>query len=341
MLLTYAVPYPSFAASPYCQNPQPLAPQAHHRYSLGHNRALNSALLLNRLQEIEGRRTEGKRLAEKFYAATVEKRFGTDDKTTLSTLKQVYRNGLQHEFNQAVLRLTLEKRGRPLTAAQIIQSEFTANPLERVFKNAARKEALDYLRVGQNTYNGSKGDYRLYGMYLSLADFWEVCKKHPLMSAGVIGAVAWAGDRWKFLGGVSGIAIMAWGLGASVVHEVQASKAHQSKAQRAKHYQESGKNLAALFITAVGAKGIQEGTQNGVQAYQKTLQQAQKLQQPGLFTHVKATGKAIAYRDPHGPEQPMSGLERTLFVSGLFDNVLLPFNWLADRLNQNNQQMHH
>jgi hypothetical protein len=216
----------------------------------------------------------------------------------------------------------------------------------KLFKRAPRKEALDYLSVGRNTYRANSWDYRMYGMYRSLADFANVCRAHPVMSAGVIGSVAVLGGVFPFVGAVSGIAIMGWAGGFTLLHEIKAAKqGEKMNAEKAEHYQSSGENLAAFLLTASGIKGIKEGRKMGMDAWKGATEASRKTnnwvtrQGKGLSAAVKQIDPAaipgflqtkLAVKPHQGSEQNL--FDRFLFVVGLFDNVLLPFNWLADKL---------
>jgi len=269
-------------------------------------------------------------LAASFCKATLEKT-GTHDAALKPILQQVHRLGIQQEFQAAVV-IEAQRHGRKVKgAADIIEREFGGNPLERFFKNAPRKEHLDYLVHGHNRYRATPWEYRLYGMYRSLADFLFVCKKHPVMSAGVIGSVAWLGHRYPFLGAISGVAILAWSAVFSLKHELQALESPAMNSRKAEHYQNSGENMAAFLITALGAKGIHEGTVNGFKQGSIAFKTApNKTALQGIQAGLKSTWVAIKSTLPQ--ENKMSPVEAFLFVSGLFDNVLLPFNWLADKM---------
>lgn len=270
------------------------------------------------------------RLAAMFCKATLEKA-GTQDNVLKPILEEVHRRGVQREFHVAVVS-EAKRHGRNIQdASDIIEREFGGNPFERIFKNAPRKEHLDLLAYGRNRYHASAWDYRLYGMYRSVADFLYVCKKHPVMSAGVIGSVAWLGHRYPFLGAISGVAILAWSAVFSLKHELQASQLSTMDANKAEHYQYSGENMAAFLITALGAKGIHEGTING---FKQGGQVFRRMPKTTAIESIKAGASSTwsAIKSTLPQEHKMSPVEAFLFVSGLFDNVLLPFNWLAEKM---------
>lgn len=291
------------------------------------------------------RQKQGKDLAKKFCKATLETRFGTDEQKVLDVLRQVHQQGVKPEFEIATLN-EARRHGKIFNnASEIIQDEFAGNVFEKIFKNATRKEALDYLALGRNTYQATAGDYRLYGMYRSLADFGAVCKQHPAMSAGIIGAVAYLGAKYPFLGGISGIGIMGWGSAMSVINEVKAARRPQKMdALKARQYMASGENLAAVLITAIGTHGIIEGNQLGKAAIQgvkasKNMNPAHKFLKQASAA-ITATEKKYPHVIPHDSDSKLKLVKTALFVSGLFDNVLLPFNWAAEKLSANTKNKH-
>lgn len=280
-----------------------------------------------------------KKLCKEFCRATVEARFGTDEKKVLQVLERVNRQGLKWAFERAVLQQTAASGKRFDSVEAVIESEFAGNPFERKFKNASRQEALDYWRWGHNHYRGSGWDYRLYGMYRSLADFMAVCKQHPAMSAGLIGAVAYLGSKYPFLGGLSGLGIMGWGTAALVGSEVRAAQhPPRMNAAKAEQYTASGENLAAVLITALGFHGIKDGALLGKAAIQSVQAPAGQKRHPFQRLGQKAVAAVTATEQkypgvvPHDHTGAAKWVKTTLFVSGLLDNVLLPFNWLAEKL---------
>ncbi|HEY9685856.1 MAG TPA: hypothetical protein V6C52_02645 [Coleofasciculaceae cyanobacterium] len=160
-------------------------------------------------------------------------------------------------------------------------------------------------------------------------DFGLVCKARPVMSALVIGSVAALGHRYPFLGGASGVLIMAWSSVATLIHELLARKNTPMNEVRAEHYIRSGENITAFLLTASGADGIWKGTINGLRAFRNTTGALRELNP--LSRWMKASWAATK---SELQEEKMSLFEGFRFVAGLFDNVLLPFNWLADKLKQ-------
>jgi hypothetical protein len=119
----------------------------------------------------------------------------------------------------------------------------------------------------------------------------------------------------------------------TTLHEILARQHGLTKADRAAHYKASGENMAAFAITSIGGKGIKEGLQNGMKVYRSTVSEGSRLQEVnGLSRSMSGLWQASKAR-PTG-EHKTNALESFLFVSGLFDNVLLPFNWLADKVEQ-------
>lgn len=316
------------------------------------------------------RQATAQALAKQFCAATLEKRFGTDEQQVLQILQDVHREGVKPEFELAVINEARRHGEIVNDASEIIQDEFKGNVFEHWFKTAPRKEALDYMATGRNQYRGSGWDYRRYGMYRSLADFASVCKEYPIMSATVIGAVAALGGIFPFLGAISGVAIMGWAGAFTAVNEIQAArKGKAMNAEKAEHYMASGENMAAFLLTASGFHGIRDGNKMGVAAWRNALNAKENQSASWLVRHgngLKAAIKEVdsdaipdwartvyskikgvspkapssaAVRYGHAPKSTdakehwtLAWSKRFLFVVGLFDNVLLPFNWLADQL---------
>lgn len=265
--------------------------------------------------------------AQAFYQATVQQK-GTDETRLKEILQQVAQKNALPEFNREIARIAKQDKKPYRNARHIIEREYARNPFKAFFKSATRKELLDYLETGKNHFRPSGWEYRKLGMWNAVADFVAVCRQYPVMSSCVIGAVAWLGHKFPFAGGVSGIAIIAWGTVASAIHELKALASPKQSEARAEHHIKSGENMAAALITSLGYKGIRNGTINGLEHAREKVgvmseASAVKKAASGMWTAVKATSKEQHKTTP---------LESFLFVSGLFDNVSLPFNWAADKL---------
>lgn len=265
--------------------------------------------------------------AQDFWDATAG-RFGTDDEKVKSLLVDARHLGILAEMDQAVTGLNRQKGFHIQGGIEgLLKHDLAGNWLERFFMQAPLKETLDYLHTGRNLYRSTSGEYRRYGMWRSLVDFATVCKNSPVMSGIVIGAVAWLGHRYPFLGGASGMVIMAWSSTASLIHELKARRAPLMDSQKAEHYIRSGENIMAFLLTVSGADGIWRGTVNGLKQFQHTSETMKKMNSVSrLATRTWNATKAELH------ENKMSVFEAIRFVMGLFDNVLLPFNWLADKL---------
>lgn len=313
------------------------------------------------------KKIKAQNLAKAFCEATMGQRWGSDEKKMLHILKQVQQEKVRPEFEKAVIN-DARRHGRIYhSVSGLVQDELAGNKLEQVFKNAPRKEALDYLKYGKNTYRATGWDYRLYGMYRSLADFTAVCKEYPLMSAGVIGSVAVLGGLFPFLGAASGVGIMGWTTLFTAKNEIQAAKKGEvMNKEKADHYEASGENIAAFLLTASGMHGIKNGSELGINAWKNAAeakkgagflsQQASGLKAavtkidsnaiPGWASKAWASVKGSVPGKPKPPVAAFNGsttpaarngvidwANRGLFVVGLFDNVLLPFNAVADQIN--------
>lgn len=333
------------------------------------HKATLPALLIPVQSDVLIRRSKAQKLAKVFCDATMRQRIGSDEKKMLHVLKTVQKEGIRPEFEAAVVN-DARRHGKIYhSASAIVQDELAGNFLERKFKNAPRKEALDYLRYGKNTYRATGWDYRLYGMYRSLADFTAVCKEYPVMSAAVIGSVAVLGGLFPFLGAASGVGIMGWTTLFTAKNEIEAAqKGEVMTPEKAAHYQASGENMAAFLLTASGMHGIKGGSELGVSAW-KGAAEAKKGAN-FLSRHASGLKAAVTKVDENAiPQWASNGwakiktsvkgqpkattpfgsaskksengvldwANRGLFVVGLFDNVLLPFNAVADKINHKPQ----
>lgn len=265
-------------------------------------------------------------LAKNFYGEMAQET--VDEDKVRGILKQVKHQSDPRAFNQVLARLARQDSKPYRNAQDLLRGKLYKNPIKRFFKTASYKETLDFLHFGENRFQASAWEHRRLGMWNAVADFVAVCKQYPVMSAGVIGAVAYLGHRYPFLGGISGVAIIAWGVAASVMHEIKAAFRQDNPEEKAKRYERSGENLAAALITSVGYKGIKNGTINGFEHAGEKVALLKEASWPakvlkGALSAIKARSK-----EQHKTNLP----ESILFVSGLFDNVLLPFNWAADRL---------
>jgi hypothetical protein len=299
----------------------------------------------------DGVRPEARLLADRFCKATIE-HWGTDEQEIKDTLRIVARQGLQWDFQAAVRSEALQQGRVVRDAGEIIDKKMASNWLMRYFQAAPRQECQDYLRLGRNTYSSSPWAYRRFGMYRSVADFIGVCKAHPIMSGSVILTTAFLGDKYPFVGAVSGVGLLAWAVIMSIVSEVKAAKHPVMNAGKAEHYKQSGENLAAIIMTAPGYHGIAEGNYAGYKVLQgKVPVGSIKSTQPkGLWGAISLDKESETYKywakGPRAltPQEPKTFRERLvpllnrgLFVFGLFDNVLLPFNCLADQLDEANE----
>jgi hypothetical protein len=293
-------------------------------------------------------------LADKFCKATVEQ-IGADEQEMKKTLRQVTRLGLQREFDEEVRRLAWEKENKIVNgAADVVESELGGNTINRFFRGAPLQECRDIMRTGRNPYHVTPWQYRRYGMYRSVADFVDMCKKHPFISFPVIGAVAYLGDKFPYLGAASGLALMAWSVGASAVHEFQVRHHRGMDATTAAHYEQSGENMAAFLMTIPGIHGIDEGVRAGRGAFKQVFSDSVNWKNflPKSLTGLKKAttlaknspeyttavqlGKSPERLEKEKNKKPdhwiVRVIKRGLFVTGLFDNVLLPFNWVADQM---------
>lgn len=304
------------------------------------------------------KREEAIRLADRFCKASI-KRVGADEHEMQLTVKEVAHDGLSKDFNIAVRNIALQNGLFVSGAGDVIDRELGGNFLTRFFKVAPRKACHDYLELGRNPHSATPWEYRRYGMYRSGSDFVGLIKRHPAVSLSVIGAVSYLGDRYPFVGAASGVALMAWAAVMSAINEFKATQFPSMNGPKSRCYEQSGENLAAIFLTLPGYHGINEGVRAGVNSLKNvtnSTKTTKRLNKPasseskleigkipkGLWHAVKldkhskefAEFQAKHYPTPEGAGQHVWAdvANRALFVAGLFDNVLLPFNWLADKL---------
>jgi hypothetical protein len=255
---------------------------------------------------------------------------GTNTTFVADALKKVHDSQSLPAFNKT-LAATAWQEGRLLpSAVAVLNEELAGNGFSRLVKRAPLLESMDALLYGKNTYRGKPWDYRLWGAWSALTNFWDVCKQHPVMSSGVIGSVAYFGAKYPFLGAVSGVGIMGWSGVAMTAYEHKASKNPGGmNAEKAEDYLESGENAMAFLLTASGGDGIVKGVLNGAKVLEEAptgVKAGSNLMQLGA--RVWRATKAQLDDGDH------IGLR---FVVGLFDNVLLPFNWAAEKWSTRNK----
>jgi len=295
------------------------------------------------------RKDEAMRMAVRFDRATLGRRVGANEHEMKLILRHVANQHLQSEFNVAVRNLALHRGILVRDAGEVIDRKLGGNFLTRFFKAPPRQTCHDYLEYGTGLHASTPWENRRYGMWRSGADFVGLCKRHPAVSFSVIAAVSYLGDRYPFVGAISGVALMAWGAVMSAINEYKAAFQPATDAQKAQFYEQSGENLAAILMTLPGYHGINEGIWAGINRFKAVMSD----QRNPVLKVPQGAWKAISL-DKHDPKfqtftphqettEALSGktkkkrawvgwVNRALFVTGLFDNVLLPFNWLADQL---------
>jgi hypothetical protein len=263
-----------------------------------------------------------RKAAEDFCKATLDTSFGTDLQTVKKVFKEVYENNAHASFDAAVAERAKQDGYSVNNAVEVLDRKF--NGILKPFMQVPRKECMDILLHGKNLYRSTPMEYRMRGMWTAISDFLTVCKKHPVMSSAVIGSVAYFGGTYPFLGAISGIMIMAWAGAVTLINELKARKLPGMDEKKAECYLQSGENIMAFLLTFSGVDGIYSGAKNGLSVFAKT---APDLKNMNAFNNILIRSwAAIASKLKHGEEV---GLR---FVVGLFDNVLLPFNALSERL---------
>ncbi|MDX2083822.1 MAG: hypothetical protein SFZ03_00335 [Candidatus Melainabacteria bacterium] len=263
-------------------------------------------------------------LAERFANATWRMP-GIEVEDVQKIFSQVNQTRRWALFNQAAVQKAWMD-GRPFhNVVEVVSQELAGNSLSRFFNRAPLLSCMDAWLYGQDTYRAKPSDYRLRGMWTSIADFLSVCKQHPVMSSVVIGSVGYFGAKYPFLGGASGALILAWSATASLLNEYRARHVVGMTPQKAEYYRQSGENLMAFLLTLSGVDGIYKGVVNGLKAFRAVpAARSSAFAMDQLPLRLWSATKA---KLKHGEE---TGIR---FVLGLFDNVLLPFNALAEKLN--------
>jgi hypothetical protein len=256
---------------------------------------------------------------------------GTNTVQVKEVLKKVHDSQSLPAFNKT-LAATAWQEGRLLpNAVAVLNEELAGTEFSRLVKRASLLESMDALLYGKNSYRARPWDYRLLGAWSALTNFWDVCKQHPVMSSLVIGSVAYFGGKYPFLGGISGVGIMGWSGVAMAAYEHKASKNPGAmNTEKAEAYLESGENAMAFLLTASGGDGIVKGVLNGAKVFAEATNgvKAQGVLARWLLPLTQAC-KATMQEGEH------VGLR---FVVGLFDNVLLPFNWAAEQWSARNKR---
>jgi hypothetical protein len=287
--------------------------------------ALPSALVFdNRSGNTPSAFHTAEKLASDFYKATLDHTPGINVDEVKRIFAIVHQQNTHKAFDEAIVHKARQEGYLIKGAVHILDKKFSG--LLKPFMQVPRKECMDILLHGKNRYRSTPAEYRLRGMWTAIADFLTVCKKHPILSTSIIGSVAYLGGTYPFLGAVSGIAIMAWASAVTVFSELKAKHLPVMNAEKAGHYVRSGENIAAFLLTFSGVDGIYKGAKNGVDIMAKST--ALQHNTNGMAQYGVKTWHAISAKLKHGEEVGIR------FVIGLFDNVLLPFNGLADRMNR-------
>ena len=260
-------------------------------------------------------------LADVFADATWRQP-GVNEHQVKRVLKFVHDRQEHAAFDAAVAQLARQD-GRTFANAQtVLERKWLGNPVGNLFNQAPVKDAADVYLTGTNQHRAKPWEYRTRGMWLSVANFLDVCRQYPVMSAAVVAATAYLGGKYPFLGGASGLAIIG-AAGTGIAQSEHQAKRAGNNAEKAHAYKQSGENLAALLLTLSGIDGILAGTWQGVKAIQT-----------GAVTASHPQVIQLAQRLWNGVKMTMPGGHHMgiRFVVGLLDNVLMPFNSVAKNL---------
>jgi hypothetical protein len=267
-------------------------------------------------------------LADSFYKATLGKR-GRDEETVKKVLKTVYQQGRRFEFEQAVLQLA-RAQGNAVTGVEaILQQELAGNAFDKFVLKAPLTECQDLWRHGQETYRATPWDYRVRGMWGALQHFAHVIKSHPVISLGAMGGLTAIGHFRPVIGAVSGTAIMGISALSSINNEVKAFKHPLTDLEKVGYYQKSGENLTAFLLTLVSAEGIYKSLTAGYKAGVEAARLASTLPNAGLKKPYQIW-KGLMHQA--GEHEKMDYRQFGMFVLGLLDDSLLPFNWVSEKL---------
>jgi hypothetical protein len=269
-------------------------------------------------------------LADTFYKATLGKR-GRDEETAKKVLKTVYQQGCRLEFEQSVLQLA-RTQGSPVAGVEaILQQELAGNAFDKVVLKAPLTECQDLWRQGQETYRATPWDYRARGMWGALQHFGHVIKSHPVISLGAMAGLTALGHFKPVIGAVIGVTIMAASGFNTVVNEVKAFKHPQTDSEKVGYYQKSGENLTAFLLTLVSAEGIYKSLTAGYKAGVESVNLAAST---NAFQRIPSQVlKGLMHQA--GEHEKMDYRQFVMFVFGLLDDSLLPFNWVSEKLQKN------
>jgi hypothetical protein len=261
-------------------------------------------------------------LADAFADATW-RRVGVNEAMVKRLFKTVHDRQQQPAFDQAVAKLA-RRDGRPFADAQsVLAHKWAGNMVSQTFNRAPLKETADIYHTGTNPYRATPWEYRLRGMWQSLANFMAVCRQYPVMSSLVIGATGYLGGKYPFLGGASGLAIIG-AAGVGMAHSEQAANTSINPSHKAHFYKESGENLSDLVLTLSGVDGILAGTWQGIKA----------MKAPLLVKRANLVQSAVRLWNGIKMTMPTGQAVGPRFVLGLLDNVLMPFNSVAKNLKE-------
>jgi hypothetical protein len=272
-----------------------------------------------------------------FLNATLA-RSGTDYGQVTSVLSWAR----QHQALEKLDAVILQRRGLaegPHPVASILAKEFYSNPVSAWWKQAKIQEVMDTLQTGAPTYRQTPWDYRRFGMWKCLADFFSICKRHPLVSSIIIALVGYYGGKYPFIGGFSGAIIMGLSaLGLWKSERLARQVPGPMGAAKAEHYITSGENLADFLLTAFGADGIAQSCWQGGKVFLSPLPKARAAWQ--MHTPVawlRRLWRATTFQLTN--QARMNAFQSFRFVIGLFDNVIMPFNWAAEKIQHNEASM--
>jgi hypothetical protein len=269
--------------------------------------------------------------ADSFYKATLGKR-GTDEATAKKVLKVVHQQGRRLEFEQAVLQLARTQGTSVAGVEAILQQELAGNAFNKVVLKAPLTECQDLWRQGQETYRATPWDYRARGMWGALQHFAHVIKSHPVISLGAMAGLTAIGHFKPVIGAISGVAIMAASGLSTVINEVKAFKHPQTDSEKAGYYQKSGENLTAFLLTLVSAEGIYKSLTAGYKASMEALKMPSAP--TNALQRVPYQIRKVLMHQA-GEHEKMDYRQFGMFVLGLLDDSLLPFNWVSEKLQKN------
>ncbi len=259
-----------------------------------------------------------------------------DTQMLFPMFEYLYTRDAYPHFRSAVQTECRRLGRQPEEPLDMLRRVWNKRHINRIFRANELKALEDTLHLGRDTFRGTPGEYRRYGIWHAVSQFVGTLCKHPIVSAGIITAVAVSGYLWPFWGGLSGAVILGCATTSLVYSELRALTMPHMNEKKAHLYINSGENLTDFVLTMSGIDGIGLSLLAGVKAFQET---GRVMKTAGRVSRVLNQVKAAFLSNPtsvvvNGVTQTSKrGAFQTFrFIIGLFDNVLMPFNSTTEYL---------